>query len=120
MVTFDKGARVPRLDTGVTLDARQVGILLSQSTPAREVHTEGQIVRLTSWDEAANGGVRKRLEDTLEQKGNDHPQTLLLALGLDLLRGFEVDLVNQRARARLVGTRAGGFKVEAMEPMHEA
>ena len=113
MVTFDKGARVARLEAGATLDARQVGILVSQTGPGGP---GGSIATLTGWDHATNAATAQRIEGRLAQKGPTDKGTLLLALSMGVLQGFDLRPGNGTV-VHLRGDRVRGFTVVGIDPL---
>ena len=109
MVTFDKGARVPRLAPGVRLDDRQVGILLAHVGPGRD-HT----AELLEWDRGRGAATTTRMERLLDDKGPHDRQTLLLALSMSTLRRFSVS--GPDGHFVLEGDRAAGYRVTDTTP----
>ncbi len=113
MVTFDKGGRVARLMPGAMLDARQAGILISQTEPG--TGPGGRLATLTGWDRDANPAATRRMEELLLAKGPTDKGTLLLALSMGVLQDFDVR-TDEGTVAHLSGDRVRGFKVVAVEP----
>lgn len=106
MVTFDKGARVARLDPGTVLDARQVGILLAQLDGTKR---KG---RLVEWDRAHDPGATKRIDDLVAAKGPEAKTTLMIALSMGVLRTFEVEDTDADTTVRITGDRGKGYTVQ--------